>query len=221
MGGEWLKAALWLAAVIVSLPMFIATSRKLQALGLLIAETRVTPAAAGERTAAIRAIVAHFIPIAGTLILALYVLVLSATLLPAFEVLVGLVLFAGVISWLLRRSFIRIYSKAQVALTETLSQPPPPRHEPPSAPLPPVLREANLSTVEIAPGGPAVGLRLHELQLRSRTGASIVGIERGGESIINPGPDDELLGGDQVLLLGSRPQLEAARSALLNPVPGN
>ena len=31
---QWLRAALWLTAVIVSLPMFIATARKLQALGL-------------------------------------------------------------------------------------------------------------------------------------------------------------------------------------------
>ena len=54
LGDEGLKAALWLAAVVLSLPMFIATFRKLQALGLLIAETKVARAAAGERTTAIR-----------------------------------------------------------------------------------------------------------------------------------------------------------------------
>src|SRR5690606_16484453 len=67
----WLKSALWLAAVILSLPMFIATSRKLQALGLLMAETRVTTAAAGKRAPAIRAIVAQVIPVAGTVMLGL------------------------------------------------------------------------------------------------------------------------------------------------------
>lgn len=65
-GGDWLKTALWLVAVIAALPLFIATARKLQALGLLVAEMKVTRAAAGERTAAIRAIVAQFIPVAGT-----------------------------------------------------------------------------------------------------------------------------------------------------------
>ena len=60
--------------------IFIATTRKLQALGMLIAETRVTNAAAGERTAAIRAIVTQVITIAGTVLRAFYVLVLTSTL---------------------------------------------------------------------------------------------------------------------------------------------
>jgi len=52
------------------------------------------------------------------------------------------------------------------------------------------------------------------LQLRTRTGASIVGIERNGASLINPGPDEELQSGDQVLLLGDLAQLDAAKAAL-------
>jgi CPA2 family monovalent cation:H+ antiporter-2 len=217
---EWLRAALWLAAVIVSLPMFIATSRKLQALGLLIAETRVTAAAAGERTAAIRSVVALFIPIAGTLVLGLYVLVLSATLLPSFKTFVVLALIALAISLLLRRSFIRVYAKAQIALTETLAQTPDPLLKPGGAaaapaPLPSLLREADLSMIELVKGAPALGQRIHELQLRNRTGASIVGIERSGGNVINPGPEEELQLGDQVLILGTAPQLEAARVALL------
>ena len=57
--------------------MFIATSRKLQALGLLIAELKVKEAAAGEHTATIRSVVAQLIPMIGTVILGLYVLILS------------------------------------------------------------------------------------------------------------------------------------------------
>src|SRR6266545_77680 len=87
---EGLKAVLWLTAVILSLPLFIATFRKLQALGLLIAETKVTAAAAGERTVAIRAVVAQVVPIAGTVALGLFVLVLSSALLPTFKVLIVL-----------------------------------------------------------------------------------------------------------------------------------
>jgi CPA2 family monovalent cation:H+ antiporter-2 len=55
---------------------------------------------------------------------------------------------------------------------------------------------------------------IRELQLRTQTGASIIGIERGGESLINPGPDEELRAGDQILLLGNRAQLGLARKAL-------
>src|SRR6185503_17530571 len=84
-----LGAALWLAAVLLSLPMFIATFRKLQALGLLLAETKVTAAAAGERTAAIRSVVAQVVPIAGIIALGLFVFVLNSAPLPAFNVLLG------------------------------------------------------------------------------------------------------------------------------------
>jgi CPA2 family monovalent cation:H+ antiporter-2 len=213
LGEDWLKAAFWLAAVILSLPMFMATARKLQALGLLVAETKVTRSAAGDRTAAIRAIVAQIIPIAGTIILGLYVLVLSSALLPTFKVLIVLLVLVGLISWLLRRSFIKVYSKAQVALQETFAQTPAPR-DIPSATLPSMLHEADLDTVIITAGSPAVGKLIRELELRTRTGASIVGIERAGSNIINPGPDEELQPNDHVLLLGMPDQLRSARLML-------
>ena len=211
---DWVKPALWLAAAILSSPMFIATSRKLQALGLLIAELKVKESAAGERTAAIRAVVAQVIPIAGTVILGLYILILSSALLPTLKVMLVLLLIAGIISWVLRRSFIKVYSKAQVALEETFAQQPDPKPAPARTALPSLLREADLKTVTIAPGSPAAGKLICELQLRTQTGASIVAIERSGGSVINPGPDEELQSGDQILLLGTRAQLDSARAAL-------
>jgi len=217
LGGEGLKAVLWLAAVVLSLPLFIATCRKLQALGLLLAETRVTKAAAGERTEAIRAIVAQVVPIAGTVTFGLFVLALSSPLLPTFKVLIVLILVVALITWLLWRSFIRVYSKAQFALQETLAQPPEPRPTNAATALPSVLREADLETVTVAAHSPAAGKLIRELQLRTLTGASIVAIERDGASIVNPGPDEELQSGDEVLFLGTRTQFDSAKSAFAAP----
>ena len=104
------------------LPMVIATVRKLEALGLLIAETKVTAAAAGEHTAAIRAVVAQGVPVAGTVVLGLFVLVLSSALLPSFSVLVALIAVVALIGRTHQKAFIRIYSKAQGALYETLAR---------------------------------------------------------------------------------------------------
>jgi CPA2 family monovalent cation:H+ antiporter-2 len=214
LGREWLKSGLWLGATVISLPMFIATARKLQALGLLVAETRVSRAAAGERTAIIRGVVAQVIAISGTAALALYALVLSSTLLPRLETLIVLVLLAGLLSWLLRRSFIRVYSRAQVALRETLASSSETLPEVSSLELPPALRDAILETVVVGGDSPAAGKRVRELALRTRTGASVVGIDRAGTGIVNPGPDEEFQAGDRVLLLGSRPQLDAGRTVL-------
>jgi len=213
-GEETLKAMLWLAAVLVSLPMFIATFRKLEALGLLLAELKVSEAAAGKRTTAIRAVVAQVVPIAGMATLGLLVLVLSCTLLPSFHILLILLVVVAGVTWLLWRSFIKVYSKAQVALSETLAQQPAPRAEHLPVALPALLREADLEAVTLAADSPAAGKLIRELELRTRTGASIVGIERGGASLINPGPDEELQPGNQILLLGTPAQLAAARAAL-------
>jgi K+:H+ antiporter len=209
-----LKTALWFAAVVLCLPMFIATAKKLQALGMLIAETMVTEAAAGERATAVRAFIANAVPIAGTVVLGVFMLVLSSALLPPFRVLIVLLVLVALIVWLLWRSFIKVYSKAQFALQETLAQQPLPGHDTSHVTLPSLLREANLETVALTPDSPVVGKLIRELQLRTQTGASIVGIERTGGNLINPGPDEELQAGDQVLLLGSRAQLVAARQAL-------
>ena len=57
------------------------------------------------------------------------------------------------------------------------------------------------------PGSPVASKLIRELELRTRTGASVVGIERNGENIVNPGPDEELRVGDKLLLLGSSDQI--------------
>lgn len=211
---EGLKATLWLAAMVASLPLLIATFRKLQALGLLVAKTKVSRAAAGERTEATRAIVAQVVPIAGVVGLGVFVFMLSSTLLPSRNVMILLLLIVAATTWWHWRAFVKIYSRAQIALQETFAQPPPPPPRPPGPPaaLQSLLREADVETVILAAGSPAIGRLIRELELRTRTGASIVGIERNGVNIINPSADEELQAGDQVVLLGNRTQLDAARN---------
>jgi CPA2 family monovalent cation:H+ antiporter-2 len=147
----------------------------------------------------------------------LVILLLSSAILPSWKALLAsaLVLVATVI--LLRRSFTRIYSKAQAALRETLSQPPPTRHPETSTVIPPMMREAKLKTISLVDASAVSGKLIGEIELRKLTGASIVGIEREGENIINPGPDEELKTGDRILLLGNRDQLAAAEKMMVPP----
>ena len=80
--------------------------------------------------------------------------------------------------------------------------------------LPPLLRHANLRTLQLTAASPASGRLIRELRLRTLCGASIVGIDRGNQSVINPGPDEEIIEGDLVLILGTPAQLDAAAAAL-------
>jgi len=66
--------------------------------------------------------------------------------------------------------------------------------------------------VTVPAGAVVAGKLIREIALRTATGASVVGIERQGTNLINPGPDEELQAGDQVLVLGNRAQLDAARA---------
>jgi CPA2 family monovalent cation:H+ antiporter-2 len=215
------KAALWLGAVILSLPMLIATFRKLQALGLLIAETKVTRVNAGDRTSAVRALVAQVVPIAGAGVLVLFVLALSATLLPSREVFIVMLGFVAIITWLLWRSSVRIYSRAQLALRETFAQLPDPHpHQKNANGLTSMLKDADLATVTIRSDCIAAGKLISQLGLRSKTGASIVGIERKGSNVINPNAHEEIQAGDNVLLLGTQTQLQAAKAVLESSLEG-
>lgn len=64
------------------------------------------------------------------------------------------------------------------------------------------------------------GRRIDELNLRARTGCTIVGIERQGHMISLPGPDTVLYPCDKVMLLGS-PEQVAAGKAVLTAVSGS
>jgi K+/H+ antiporter YhaU regulatory subunit KhtT len=46
-----------------------------------------------------------------------------------------------------------------------------------------------------------------------------VAIERNGSTVVNPGPDEEIGEGDQILLLGRSEHLQAARRELSPPAP--
>ncbi len=71
-----------------------------------------------------------------------------------------------------------------------------------------------IDQVEIRDGSPVIGMTIAETRLRTRTGTTILSIEREGKTIYNPGPDEVLLAGDIVALLGSPEEREQARRIL-------
>jgi CPA2 family monovalent cation:H+ antiporter-2 len=213
------NALLWFAAVFLSLPLLIATYRKLQALGMLLADLRVRRLESAANAAQIKNIIATTVPLAGVIGLGLLIFALSAPLLPSGETLTVLLLILAGITFLLWRSFVKVYSKAQIALHETFAQTPLPKETEMPAPLQNLLKEAKLQTFLITGSSPARGKLIRELELRTKTGASIVAIERNGKNLINPGPDADLQASDQVLVLGSEAHLEKARRHLLGETP--
>jgi CPA2 family monovalent cation:H+ antiporter-2 len=210
-----LRTALWVAALVLSLPMLIANLRKLQALGMLISEATIRRESAGQRMQSLRAVVANVCLVAGTVGMILCVLLLSSALLPPLGVMLALAVVLVVVAWLQWRFLVRVYARAQIALKETFEANELDQAEIEVADLPAGLLEAaHLDSVRLAKGSPVIDQRIGELDLRANTGVSIVGIERDGERIVNPGPEETLLEGDRLLLLGEDTQLPKAKAEL-------
>ena len=216
---EWktaINSVLWLAALLAAMPVYLSSYRKLKALGMILAELGITDVMGGERKTEVRAVVANAILVFGLLILAGYTFGLSYAVLPPQQVLYLLIALAALMVYWMRGPFNKIYFQGKAALAETFSKNEPPEPPPPAAAqhVTHLLREARLETLVLAQGMPGANRTPRDLELKTRTGAFIVGIERESLQIVNPDADELLLPGDQLLLVGSREQLDSAIHAL-------
>ncbi len=76
-----------------------------------------------------------------------------------------------------------------------------------------------MTPVRLGPGSSAVGKSLAELDLRARTGASVIAITRAQGSLVAPTGREKLRAEDVLALTGSREAIQAAREALGDTTP--
>jgi len=208
------KTAYWVGAVLLSLPFFVATARKMHALGMILAEVALPSAAQTPSLNNVRTLIASLMLFAGILGIALLTFVLSSTLLPSWNVVMAVLLLVALATWLGWRSLIKLYGRAQSAVQETFAQDlPPPKPQAVPAMIG-ALMDRDLEAVDIDSDSPAVGKAVQDLRIRTQTGATVVSIERGREVILNLGSSLRIEAGDKVLLLGSPDQTDAARRLL-------
>lgn len=117
---SWQKALIWGGALLLSLPFLIAAYRKLKALSMLLAEMSVKPEMAGRHTQRVRRVIAEVIPILSLLVIFLLLAALSASILPTNKLLMLIAVVAAAVAAVLWRWFIRVHTRMQVALLETL-----------------------------------------------------------------------------------------------------
>ncbi len=71
-----------------------------------------------------------------------------------------------------------------------------------------------LSWIDLPGRNSVADKSIKDLQIRQRTGASIVGILREGAVITNPSAESHLQTGDVIAVLGDRQQVEQVRQLL-------
>lgn len=69
----------------------------------------------------------------------------------------------------------------------------------------------------IGPAAPARGKSIGDLQIRKRTGVSVIDIIRGGQSLPNPGPETLLEEGDTLVVAAKHGQLAAFKTLVTGP----
>jgi CPA2 family monovalent cation:H+ antiporter-2 len=199
---------LWFITMLLSVPILIHSVTKFRALAMALAEISTasfSPNLQVQLQSAFNAMIFG----AGTLLLGIWFMVLSYSLLPVWQVLVLLSIFIMAIVIRGWRRFNQFFSSVHVVIRDNIEL-----TQPASAP-PALLQAAQLTHVTLPEHAPVIGKLIREVALRSQTNVSIVGLERQGVQIINPSLDEELYVGDSLLLLGLAEHLEAARRVLI------
>lgn len=76
------------------------------------------------------------------------------------------------------------------------------------------IESAITETVMLDADSPAIGKNLGELDMRGKTGATVIAVVRDGATKISPGAGYELCEGDTVVLLGSSEKVERAKDII-------
>ena len=76
------------------------------------------------------------------------------------------------------------------------------------------LPEGSLRRFTLGANSPAIGLSVVTLDIRAKTGASIVSVARGGASFSNVGPEWEFRAGDVLSAIGTPKQIAALKDLL-------
>jgi monovalent cation:H+ antiporter-2, CPA2 family len=121
------RSVVWGGALFISLPFLIAMYRKLHALSMLLAEVGIRTNFGAHFTAIVRRIVTASIPIASIVAILFLIGFFSKPILPSAVWLAGIMASAAILAVLLWKPCVRLYSRLQILLFETL------QHEPDEA----------------------------------------------------------------------------------------
>jgi CPA2 family monovalent cation:H+ antiporter-2 len=115
-------AITWAVAVTLSLPLLFATFVKLQSLGVLVAESTLGNLESTDRNRFRRRLLTYGIPTVGMAFSLGLVLTLSSNIMPPPRISLPLLGVAALVSLILWKFLIKVYSKAQRSLESTLDK---------------------------------------------------------------------------------------------------
>ena len=77
--------------------------------------------------------------------------------------------------------------------------------------------EVRMEVVPLVKESPIVSRSLRDLGLSKKVGVQVAGINRQGSRFLNPGAEEVLLAGDEILVLGTNEQIAAFKDLAAAP----
>ena len=210
-GEDVQRGLIWLGTLLLALPFYVASFRKIQALGMVLAEVTLPFSNQTRWARPLRALVGALTVFLGVAAMALLTFLLGSAFLPSAPVMAALVAVVGLIMGLRWKMLVRVYAMAQGEVRDLFARGAPAALSPSMPATIGALLDRDVTAVVVPFESPAIGKSIPELRLRTATGASVVSIERRGDIQIHPDATYPLREGDRVLLMGSEAQIEAVR----------
>ena len=198
----WGGPLFWLGGALLALPVGWAFLRKYHALAMLISEL-IFPRGIREEVGSARKWATFLFCGVGAVVGGVYLVLISSSLLPTGQVLVGLFGILGIVGLLSRKKLVELYARGQNTIRETFATAP----DSGDVRLP---GDSAVRAYRVGEGSALIGQTLQGSELRQKSGVVVVAIERAGGSVVSPGSGEVLRLGDELFVFGESSQLEAA-----------
>ncbi len=206
------RSLLWGAASLLAIPGAIFLFFRARALGRAVADVLIPAKVAGTRWAlSFRSLTGLLFALAGLAALFVESLLLSGSIMPeqgwVRAAIMLLLLTAGITGW---NRFRHLGAVSLATLRKVVADEVETAQDESAADL----LDIHTEKVKVGEDTEFSGRTLREINLRATAGVSVLCIERGGRTVVNPRADDVLVASDTVLLLGDDEQIAKARSLL-------
>ena len=225
-GLRWARVAAIAAAALIGSPFMLGVVRLVGALGATLA-AQALPQAGGaiDLAAAPRRAFVVSLQLAAAIVLGLPLVAVTQLFLPRYVAALAFAVVLVLLAVRLWRSAEQLQGHVRAGaevLVEALANQAHPDGTPPSAQPALSALFAGLGSpapVVIASGSAAVGETLAGINLRGRTGATVLAIRRGKEGLLVPTGRELLQAGDVLAVAGTHESVDAARDLLRQKKP--
>lgn len=216
----WVQYGFWIIGAMLCLPFLIAIIRNMEVVVLLITETTFTNRANKIfKRGKIRNIINTAILCLVLTILGGIYLSAAASFLPSGVALLAFVTLVILLSFFFWKHIVRVNSRLEQMFHQSFngaiqSNAESRRDIALKAFSKKHPWHVDLYDVELQADSEVCGKRIFEINLREKTGVSIIGISRDVFTIYDPGPEVPLFPGDHLILIGSKNEIALAKEIL-------